>query len=224
MRFRFCGDLDAPDWVLAEVATLSKMSSVRIKVVVMQILSYCLEGTFNTEKIMKLASDNAEGLAGLKGSVAAIHFVVTNAAKFDLDESSLVQEIQQLGLPRENSEAIARQYREHKDLLRTRLAEQSYRVSKLVSAEWRVDQVVASSSVAFGGAAKEVSGSDEGPKTGPLVHLKLTIDTKPQQSREVAATEGSGGIQELAFEVHPDKLDVLISDLEAARALMSASD
>jgi len=225
MRFRFCGDLDCPDWVLAEVATLSKMSSVRIKVVVMQILSYCLEGTFNTEKIMKLAADNAEGLADLKGSVAAIHFVVTNAAKYDLDESSLVQEIQQLGLPRENSEAIARQYREHKDLLRTRFAEQSYRVSKLVSAEWRVDQVVASSSVALGGeAAKEVSGSDEGPKTGPLVHLKLTIDTKPQQSPEEAAIKGSSGIQELAFEVHPDKLDVLISDLEAARALMSASD
>lgn len=25
MRFRFCGDLDCPDWVLAEINTLSKM-------------------------------------------------------------------------------------------------------------------------------------------------------------------------------------------------------
>ena len=37
-----------------------------------------------------------------------------NAAKHDLDEASLVQEIQQLGLPKENSDAIGRQYREHK--------------------------------------------------------------------------------------------------------------
>ena len=31
-----------------------------------------------------------------------------------MDEASLVQEIQQLGLPKENSDAIGRQYREHK--------------------------------------------------------------------------------------------------------------
>lgn len=35
-----------------------------------------------------------------QGSVAAVHFIVTNAAKHDVDESSLVQEIQQLGLPK----------------------------------------------------------------------------------------------------------------------------
>ncbi|EDL95614.1 COMM domain containing 4 (predicted), isoform CRA_f [Rattus norvegicus] len=25
MRFRFCGDLDCPDWVLAEISTLAKI-------------------------------------------------------------------------------------------------------------------------------------------------------------------------------------------------------
>jgi hypothetical protein len=41
-----------------------------------------------------------------------------------LDEISLVQEIQQLGLPKENSEQIARQYREHKDTLRAQFADE----------------------------------------------------------------------------------------------------
>lgn len=221
MRFRFCGDLDCPDWVLAEVATLSKMSSVRIKIMVVQILSYCLEGTFNHEKIMKLASDNADGLADIKGCVAAVHFIVTNAAKFDLDESSLVQEIQQLGLPKENSEAIARQYREHKDSLRSKFADQSYRISKLVSTEWRVDQVIASSSTSPSkGTTLDHSpgGLEDGSgNLGPLVHLKLTIDTKPHE-------DGSrSGVEELAFEVQPDKLDVLIHELGVAKALMSST-
>jgi hypothetical protein len=29
MRFRFCGELDAPDWLLAEISTLSKLASIR---------------------------------------------------------------------------------------------------------------------------------------------------------------------------------------------------
>lgn len=30
-RFRFCGDADCPDWVLAEINTLSRLSSVKLK-------------------------------------------------------------------------------------------------------------------------------------------------------------------------------------------------
>ena len=31
MRFKFCGDLDCPDWVLAEMAVMSKLSVVKFK-------------------------------------------------------------------------------------------------------------------------------------------------------------------------------------------------
>uniref|UniRef100_A0A667YQN8 COMM domain containing 4 n=1 Tax=Myripristis murdjan TaxID=586833 RepID=A0A667YQN8_9TELE len=38
MRFRFCGDLDCPDWVLAEISTLAKISSVKMKLLCGQVL------------------------------------------------------------------------------------------------------------------------------------------------------------------------------------------
>ena len=28
MRFRFCGELDAPDWLLAEISTISSVDTV----------------------------------------------------------------------------------------------------------------------------------------------------------------------------------------------------
>ncbi|KAJ1438404.1 hypothetical protein B484DRAFT_444586 [Ochromonadaceae sp. CCMP2298] len=63
-------------------------SSVRLKVVVVQILAQCLQGTFNYEKVLKLGD-----AADLKGAVAAVHFMLSNAARFGVDEKSLVLEV-----------------------------------------------------------------------------------------------------------------------------------
>jgi phosphotransferase system glucose/maltose/N-acetylglucosamine-specific IIC component len=38
MKFKFCGDLDAPDFLLKEIDTLSKISVVRIKLIVAQVV------------------------------------------------------------------------------------------------------------------------------------------------------------------------------------------
>uniref|UniRef100_A0A2K5JVE9 COMM domain-containing protein n=1 Tax=Colobus angolensis palliatus TaxID=336983 RepID=A0A2K5JVE9_COLAP len=36
--FRFCGDLDCPKWVLAEIGTLAKMSSVKLQLLCSQVV------------------------------------------------------------------------------------------------------------------------------------------------------------------------------------------
>uniref|UniRef100_A0A2I3RBS7 Uncharacterized protein n=2 Tax=Pan TaxID=9596 RepID=A0A2I3RBS7_PANTR len=41
-RFRFCGDLDCPDRVLAEIRTLAKMSSVKLRLLCSQVLKELL--------------------------------------------------------------------------------------------------------------------------------------------------------------------------------------
>jgi len=209
MRFRFCGDSDCPDWVLLEISTLSKLTSVRMKVLVMQILSNCIQGTYNNEKLVKLAADDADGLSDIKGAVAAVHFMVVNAAKYDVDEVSLSQEIQQLGLPKENADTIARQFREHKEALRNRFAEESYRTSHLLAVDWRLDQVIASSTAT--------------DKLGPLLHVKLQVDTKPQEGALSGSQMSDGArIQDEAFELSADRLDVLVHELSIARDALKA--
>lgn len=39
-------------------------------------------------------------LSDVKGCVAALTFIITNAAKYSVDEESLSNELQQLGLPK----------------------------------------------------------------------------------------------------------------------------
>lgn len=144
--------------------------------------------------------------------------MLTNAAKFDVDEKSLILEIQQLGLPKENSEAIAKQYRDTKDMLRSKFAEDSYRVSKLVSTDWRVDQIVATSQPAAGTDNRII-------QTGPLVHVNVNIDTKPEINElEDVFGRATGRFKDIAFEISPQKLDVLIHELTHVHTLLQNMD
>ncbi|KAF6129449.1 COMM domain containing 4 [Phyllostomus discolor] len=57
MRFRFCGDLDCPDWVLAEISTLAKISSVKLRLLCSQVLKELLGQGIDYEKVLKLTAD-----------------------------------------------------------------------------------------------------------------------------------------------------------------------
>lgn len=199
MRFRFCGDLDCPNWVLSEVAQLSKLSSLRVKVLASQVVVNSLEGSFNHEKVLKVVSNDAEGMSILKGVVAAVHFLLINAARYDVDETSLTQEIQQLGLPKENAEAITKVYREHKETLRDNLSSKSFRVSRHMETDWRVDHVIAS--------------SESSSSSGPLVHLNIMSDPNPHKG----ASGLESRVESTAFEMSVDQLDLLLHELGDAR-------
>ena len=140
--------------------------------------------------------------------------MLTNAAKFDVDEKSLVLEIQQLGLPKENTDAIVRQYRDAKEMLRSRFADESYRVSRLISADWRMDHIIASS--------QPINDTSRVIQNGPLVHLKLVVDTQPDKANvnTESGSEQAGRFKDIAFEMSTQKLDVLIHELSHVQSLL----
>lgn len=134
----------------------------------------------------------------------------------------MVQEIQQLGLPKENADAIGRHYRDSKDTLRTQLAEESYRLPKLVDVEWRVDAVLASSSNSATEGTTETGAGDD---SDAVVHLRLCVDNCSQSAGTSESTAVIGGMsanrwQDIAFALSPEKLDVLVHELSQAALLL----
>ncbi|KAM6351100.1 COMM domain-containing protein 4 isoform 5-T5 [Alca torda] len=129
MRFRFCGDLDCPDWVLAEISTLAKIvkcprvapcpplapgtvltspllfsppaqSSVKLKLICAQVLRDLLGEAMEYDKILKLTSDAKLESGDVKATIAVLGFILSSAAKHNVDGESLSSELQQLGLPK----------------------------------------------------------------------------------------------------------------------------
>ncbi|KAL2790865.1 COMM domain-containing protein 4 isoform 7 [Daubentonia madagascariensis] len=112
MRFRFCGDLDCPDWVLAEISTLAKIY----------------------EKILKLTADAKFESGDVKATVAVLSFILSSAAKHSVDGESLSSELQQLGLPKEHAASLCRCYEEKQSPLQEHLRACSLRELKQAQA------------------------------------------------------------------------------------------
>lgn len=138
MKFFLCGGLDAPDWILAEIATLSKLSSVRTKVLAVHVIRHILEGAFDYGRLSKLTADSSIGASDLKACIALVQFIITSATKFGLNENTLSKELQQLGLPKEHSNALCWPYRDNKDELQAKLLQESLKIDALNVGGWEV--------------------------------------------------------------------------------------
>ncbi|XP_061677488.1 COMM domain-containing protein 4 [Syngnathoides biaculeatus] len=197
MRFRFCGDLDCPDWVLAEISTLAKISSVKMKLLCAQVLKGLLEEGIDYDKITKLTADAKFDSGDIKASVAVLSFILSSAAKHDVDSESLSSELQQLGLPKEHTMALCKSYEDKHSAVQEKLRESSLRLGRLEAVSWRVDYTLSSSEM------KEVNQA--------VVQLKLQA-----QGAESGVSEST------LVSVSADKFRVLLSELKQAQAMMNA--
>ncbi|XP_056428561.1 COMM domain-containing protein 4 isoform X1 [Hyla sarda] len=185
-RFRFCGDLDCPDWVLAEISTLAKISSVKLKLICAQVLKAQLGEAIDYEKILKLTADARFESGDIKATVAVLCFILSSAAKHNVSSDNLSSELQQLGLPREHAVSLCRSYEEKQTALQETLRENSLRLSRLSSVNWRVDQTLSSS------VLQDVNE--------PVVHLNLCVKDSAS-SRPVNITMSASKLRVLLTEM-----------------------
>ena len=57
MRFDFCGNMDCPEWVLAEVSLINRMSSVKLKIILTQMMKKVSNQVYDQEKMSKMCKD-----------------------------------------------------------------------------------------------------------------------------------------------------------------------
>lgn len=209
MKFKFCGDFDAPDWILAEVNVLSKFSSVRMKLLCRQVVEHILTNAINWEKIQKLTTGSRLNfeISDIKAMIAALDFIISSAAKYDCEDKVLHLELQQLGLPKDICSAICRSLRASKDKVREHLAANMMQLPRLVHTDWRVDYVVSSSVI------QDVNA--------PMVQLNFHTNKPMHQS--ITSIHPRQTSTQQSVTLSADMFRVFYNELKAARALMEAS-
>lgn len=133
-KFRFCGDGDCPDWVLAGIhSQLSALSSIKLRLVAQQVAKTILGESFQEDKLKdafgiqkKLEMDVP------KAAIACLKYLLVNAVRHSADSGTFNEELQQLGLPKEHAAAICKVFDEYGVRLKDELISQSLVVNEFV--------------------------------------------------------------------------------------------
>jgi len=141
------GQQDCPDWLLAEIVILSKITSVKMKLLVGAVIKDICGSPLDYAKVQKWTADAKLGPADVKACIACLVFVIKHAAKHGVDGDTLSRELQQLGLPKENATASSKAYNDKRDQLQGVLRGDSLRLWTLNKMDWRVDYILSSSSL-----------------------------------------------------------------------------
>ncbi|KAM6961081.1 COMM domain-containing protein 4 [Aplochiton taeniatus] len=168
-----------------------------MKLLCAHVLKDLLGEGIDYDKIAKLTADAKFESGDIKASVAVLSFILSSAAKHDVDSESLSSELQQLGLPKEHTISLCKSYEDKHTALQDKLRETSLRLGRLEAVSWRVDYTLSSSEL------REVNE--------PVVHLKLQA-----QGAESGSTETN------VVSLSADKFRVLLSELKQAQAMMNA--
>ncbi|CAI8052850.1 COMM domain-containing protein 4 [Geodia barretti] len=118
-----------------------------MKLLCAQVIKDILGDSIDYGKVGKLTADAKYEDSDIKAAIAALSFIFTSAAKHSVAGDTLDNELQQLGLPKENAGSVCKVYGDNIQKLTAALNDRSLRVSTLDSVQWRVDYVLSSSAV-----------------------------------------------------------------------------
>ncbi|KXJ73071.1 hypothetical protein RP20_CCG016567 [Aedes albopictus] len=133
-KFRFCGEGDCPDWVLAEIhSNLAVLSSEQLQEVAHHV-ARCIVGE-------DVPEDNVRAIFGIsKGSMdtpkaafACIRFLLVSAARFNTESSVFGTELQQLGLPKDHTTVMCQVLEDYVSQIRSKLRQSSLTINELES-------------------------------------------------------------------------------------------
>ena len=142
MKFKFCGNVDCPDWLITEIVYLSKITPIKHRILGNLICKYIMkEG--DTQKIKKMLEEMNLTQEEITIVISSLCFIIKSSAKFNVDDMMLSQELQQLGLPQDIADAISKVYKKNKDILRNYLKQDIFSFNRVSDVHYKTSYCLA---------------------------------------------------------------------------------
>ena len=145
MKFKFCGNIDCPDWLITEITYLTKISSVKLRILCNQISNLIISRGQKFNDIKKVLEEMKFSEREAEIIISVLEFILKNSAKFDVDDLALNQELLQLGLSQENADSISKVFKNQKVKLRNNLKENIFGFNKIENVNSKISYVLADS-------------------------------------------------------------------------------
>jgi hypothetical protein len=103
--------MDCPEWLVSEIIYLTKFTNIKIRIISNNLINCFLNDGKNYSDIRKTLEEMNFSEEESNIILAVLEFILKNAAKFDVEDLILNQELQQLGLPQENADSISKVFK-----------------------------------------------------------------------------------------------------------------
>lgn len=110
MRFDFCGGIDCPEWALSEVSILNRISAIKLKLMLAQMVKKITGQSYDHEKLVKLCRDQKFDAEETKVCITLIEFLLSQATKHQVTDKVFSKDLLQMGVAIENANALVKTF------------------------------------------------------------------------------------------------------------------
>mmetsp|Transcript_9076 Transcript_9076/g.10579 ORF Transcript_9076/g.10579 Transcript_9076/m.10579 type:complete len:227 (-) Transcript_9076:130-810(-) len=224
MKFRICGDLEAPDWVLAEVAVVSEMSQKDVLILTKTVIDIFLsdknksagdcDSPQDVLALLEARKFAVKSKSDTMATVALLRYIVTHSVKYQVDDTIVIKELEQIGLKTSHCNAIIGPFRLHRPQIQQALISRSLHLSQISKGEppsWRLNYTLSTK------ALPNVNSAS--------VFLNIPIKNVTVGAKEKPNNLGrSSNNKDLSFAISGQKLKALVHELRSAREVMRKFD
>ena len=136
MKFKFYGYKDCPEWFLSEVILINKVTAVKIRLIISQLILKIKQSTYDLNKIEKFCKDSSLNPEETQAIIAVLTLIIESYVKYNVEDPEFLKEMLQLGLSQEIAESMISALNKDKASITNELKKQTMRYDKVTGHEY----------------------------------------------------------------------------------------